>query len=666
LTRARRQYCTVRFARSLARALGWTAFAVACVSTAVDAGGLPACPPTGGNLRVSALPPAATGPAAVVFFGNLDEPTCEGALATGYARLVLCDPAVTGSCEAPFSALQPGRWSHRVLVIGGAGEGQLQGRRALLLAAAAGENAFSWPLFASVTTVSSLIDSPTCTGCLRAAIAIAEGAAKPALVQFALNTVGTVVLAAPLPPLAAGRVTLDGFDPDGRPQRRTVDGNGLNAAALRITGADNTVAGLRVVNAGGNSDVVLIDGSAAVRNRLESLQVVGRSLIPCGADQRGCLIDGICRTVETDPPLGACGDDGIAARGGAGLGGENVVFGCEVMGAFDKGIKISNGAFARVERSSLHDNADGGLQATLGGSVLAVENVAENNHGTASANGLAANGPEGGVPPAAVLETQGNLVRGNALRGISVRSLSEAVVRDDHVCGNGAPASGGFGIAVLDAAGLSANASVQGTAVVHNTDGGVVVGDSSTLDLGGLGSAGDNALAFNGPPAASRANLQNLTAFPVSASNDQWESCGGGWRCDVAAVLDRDVLQSPPLGTVAVEPAQPPRARAPLEITAVSPPFAAAGELVRVYGKGFDAIEGNAPDGGCEDIPSANRCDPPSGNCVVVDGQPADVVAVTPTMLVLRAPFSCVAPVRIEIRNRHARGIARATFCQLP
>jgi IPT/TIG domain-containing protein len=131
-------------------------------------------------------------------------------------------------------------------------------------------------------------------------------------------------------------------------------------------------------------------------------------------------------------------------------------------------------------------------------------------------------------------------------------------------------------------------------------------------------------------------------------------------------VLERDVLQSRPLGTVEVEPAQAPRGRAPLEITAISPPFAAAGELVRIYGKGFDAIEGNAPDGGCADIPASNRCDAPTGNCVVVDGQPVDVVAVTPTMLVFRAPFSCVAPVRIEVRNGHARGIARAPFCRLP
>jgi hypothetical protein len=259
------------------------------------------------------------------------------------------------------------------------------------------------------------------------------------------------------------------------------------------------------------------------------------------------------------------------------------------------------------------------------------------------------------------------MVRGNALRGISVRSLSQAVLRDDHVCGNGTAGGGGFGVAVLDAAGLSADAEAEGIAVVHNADGGVAVGDASRLDLGGGTSAGDNALAFNGPnkPAA-RANLRNLTATAVSASNDQWESCGGGWRCDSAAVLENDVLESPPLGTVEVEPAQPTRSRETVEITAISPPTAAAGELVRVYGRGFDAIEGNAPDGGCDDIPAANRCASSKGNCVAVDGQPADVIAVTPTMLVLRAPFSCVSPVRIEVRNRRSRGIARASFCRLP
>ena len=655
----------------LAHAIALAALFVILLPIQSPAGtALPSCPPAGGTLRVALTPHASTSAATAVVFGTLSEPSCSGGanLSAGYARLIFCDPAVAPSCQATLSSLQPGRWTHRILVFAGEGAGQMQGRQALLLATAAGQNDQTWPLYASVTTVGSLVDAVSCAGCLRAAIQDAEAGAKPALVQFATGLAGTITLAAPLPPLSAGRVTLDGFDFDGRPQRRTIDANALPNAALRITGSDNVVSGLRVVNVGGDSDAVLIDGTRASRNLLESLLVIGRSVVSCGGDQRGCLIDGVCRTAETDPPFGVCGDDGIAARGAAGTNGVNVVRACEVIGAFDKGIKVSNAAVARVERCFLHGNADGGLQATLGGSAVAVENVVEENDGTLSANGLAANGPEGGLPPAARLETRGNLVRRNALRGISVRSLSFASLRHDYVCGNGtAGREAGFGIAVLDAAGLSAEVEAEGIAVVHNVDGGIVVSDASSIDLGGEVSEGRNAIAFNGPDAPPEpVNLRNLTALPISAVNDQWESCGDGWQCDVDAVLARDVVALQPSGAIEVEPAMPGHAREPIEIDAVEPTLAAAGDLVRIYGRGFDAIDGNDTTGGCDAIASANGCDPLNGNCVVAGGREAEVVAVTPTMLVVRAPFTCVEPVRLEVRSRKARGIGRATFCRVP
>ncbi len=87
----------------------------------------------------------------------------------------------------------------------------------------------------------------------------------------------------------------------------------------------------------------------------------------------------------------------------------------------------------------MHANSDGGLQATLGGQLNAIENLVENNAGTNSANGLAANGPDNFSPLAARLDTRGNISRSNSLRGISVRSRSDAALRDDYVCGNGTP-----------------------------------------------------------------------------------------------------------------------------------------------------------------------------------------------------------------------------------
>jgi hypothetical protein len=572
--------------------------------------------------------------------------------------MVVCDPAIPDTCETTVSDLQPGLWVHRIFVMTGDSAGQAQARRGLLLSATSGTHSLSWPLFRSVTTITSLGDQPGCAGCLRSAITLSETALKPTLIQFSPELIGSVGLSAALPPLASGSTTIDGFDPDGSPHLREINANGLDAAALRLTSADNAIQGLRLRNVGGNSDTVLIDGAAANNNVLEQLHVIGRAESVCGSDLQGCMVDGVCRSF-------ACGDDGIAIRTEAGQLGTNVVRACEVVGAFDKGVKVSNGAFGRVERSHIHGNRDGGMQATLSGGLVAVESLIEQNRGTNSANGLAANGAEMNSPVPSRLRTQGNITRWNSLRGISVRSLSEATLRDDYVCGNGTPGRGtGFGVVVFDAAGLSATATAEGVGVVHNLDGGAVVANTSVADFGGGTSRGLNAFAFNGPQdPPTPANLRNLSAAPISAANNHWEGCGNHLTCNDRAVLMHDVFQQNGQAGVVVAPTRGGRERAAVEIEAITPTFAAGGELIRLYGRGFDAIEGNAPAGDCATIAEANTCRPVRGNCVVVGGQPADVVAVTPTMLVVRAPATCLEPTTVTVRNRRTRGVARHEFC---
>lgn len=327
---------------------------------------------------------------------------------------------------------------HRLLVTEGDAAGQLQGRERLLLDASAGEHTFEWPLYRSVLTVTSLVDAPGCVGCWREAITSAGDAPKPTLIQFAPQLAGSIVLSEPPPPLVGGNVTIDGFNVDGEAHTRSLDGNGFSVAALKIVSADNAVFGLRITNVGGNSDAVLLEGAEANHNLLESLQIVERGVEVC-EDGDGCVVDGTCRTPATDPPVGACGDDGIAVRSGAGIGGANVIRDCDITGAFDKAVKASEGGVARVERCHIRGNADGGLQATLSGHLIATENLIEDNRGTNSANGIAANGPQEFSTKPARLETNGNIIRSNALRGISVRSLSIALLRDDYVCGNGTP-----------------------------------------------------------------------------------------------------------------------------------------------------------------------------------------------------------------------------------
>lgn len=615
------------------------------------------CPPIGAALNVRLSPPAGGSESTATVHGLLLEASCtpDDSFSEEYTEMVVCSPSNPATCVTATSNLQPGLWLHEILVTAGDSAGQKQARSGLLLSAGSGGHSLSWPLYRSVTTVTSLSDEASCTGCLREALMFSETAPKPTLIQFAPDLTGSIVLSAALPPIVAGDTTIDGFDASGRPHLREIDADGIDGTALRVTSANNTIEGLRLGNAGGNSDIVLIEGAEGHDNLLHQLQIVGRAETVCGEDLGGCMVDGMCRTAD-------CGDDGIAIRGDAGQLGANIVRDCEVVGAFDKGVKISNGGVARVEHSHIHDNRDGGMQATLSGGLVAVENLIELNRGTNSANGLAANGSDVDSPAPSRLRTQGNISRWNSLRGISIIRLSEATLRNDYVCGNGTPGRGiGFGILVDDADGLPATATAEGLGIVHNLDGGVTVATNSTIDLGGPVSEGFNALAFNGAGELP-SNLRNTSVSAVWAANNYWEHCGNHLSCNDRAVLLGDVFQSDDQA-VAIQPTRANRARTAIEIDSISPSFAAAGELVRLYGRGFDAIEGNAAGGGCGTVAEANQCRPVRGNCVLVGRQPADVVAVTPRMLVIRAPFTCLEPTTVTIRNRRKRGLARHDFC---
>lgn len=618
-----------------------------------------ACPPDGAHLQIALQPPV-NGPALeVLLVGTLTEASCDvgGALRPAYATSTQCEPATSDGCLIDVVDLAPGEWVHRVIVTG---TGQFQARRGLLLDASAGTHVLEWPLFRSVFSVTSVADADACVGCLRDAMTQAVAAPKPALVQFSPPVTGVITLATGLPQLNAGSVTIDALDAGGLPFTRTVDVNGINRAAIAIHGADNTIIGLRIINVGGDSDSVVIEGIGADHNTLDQLQVIGRSLQPCGTpNDQGCLIDGVCRTPGTDPPVGACGDDGIAVRSSAGAGRPNVVRHVDVSGAFDKGLKVSELGVVTVEHSHFHDNRDGGLQATFSGQLVATENLVENNRGTTSANGLAANGPmEGSIVPARI-STTGNIIRNHTLRGISVRSLSVVQLRDDFTCGAKA-----FGLTIFDGANLSAVAIADGIASVYNSAGGARVQDASRADFGGFLSLGNNAFAFNGPsPDSRQVNLENGTAFSVLAGNNQWQHCGPSWSCNEAAIQADDILSDPGAGAIAISPAQPNHRHTPPVIERIEPSEAKAGDVVRIYGNGFDAIDGAGPGATCDSLTMVNSCMPLRGNCVLVAHQPAEVVAVTPTMLAVRAPFTCVNPVPLAVRTRFSRGSGSAMFC---
>jgi hypothetical protein len=619
------------------------------------------CPDAGASVRVVLTPVVGAPPATAIVFGILAAASCAGGddLATTYNETLTCAPETPDSCRATFDGLRPGTWIHRVVLTAGEPVGQFQARRGLLLDGSAGSHRVDWPLYRSVHTVATLDDGASCTDCFRAALAAADSGLKPALVQFAADLGGAIRLQTGLPPLVGGQVTIDGFDRDGAAFSRTVDGNGLDVGALRIQSASNAVLGLRVANVGGDSDVMVLQGSDAVDNVIDSVHVVGRAVTVCGSTGQGCIIDGDCRVPTPQSPQGVCGNDGIAVRALAGAAGPNHIRRSTITGARDKGIKVSELAVAVVEDSIVLGNADGGLQATLSGHLTAHRNLVIRNRGTTSANGLAANGATSGSSVPARLETRGNLSMDNALRGISVRSLSVAGLRDDFVCGNS------VGVALLDAAGLSPVVGAHGLAIVRNANSGIVVDGGSRATFGDLNERGLNAVAFNGAPRRpTPMNFRNQTDFPVAAIGNFWERCGAQIPCDVLAVQTGDIFAANRSAPVSIVPAQPSRRRAAPRITAIDPPFAAAGDMVRIFGSGFDAIEGSADS--CAAVADVNTCHPLRGNCVLIDRQPAEVIAVTPTMVVVRAPFTCVEPVTVATRTRWSHGFGRAEFCVVP
>ncbi len=530
------------------------------------------------------------------------------------------------------TGLAPGEWLLELRVEAPA-TGQVQYRRERLVAGAEAARS-AWTAFASVLVV----DDPDNTGIgsLRNRLQLADEAAKPLLIRFDDDVfpAGDVVLAPlefALPTLETADTTIDGRDALGLAGNRGVDAQGMAFGGLSIAGPRNHVIGLRVRNAGGqNRDLVRVAGTQAHGNVLESLVVEG----PASGDGIGV-------------------DDGA----GSGLGAAaTVVRDCEITGVDDKGVKVTTGAFVRIESSHVHDNANGGIQATLGGHAEVVDCLVEGNAGIGAENGLAVQGAEGGAPSS--MSGAGNLVRRNGGNGLSVRAFASAAIADTAFVGNGTG-----GIRVYNDVGPPALAVVEGSAFACNVLDGAVVLDGSVLDLGGgpFAGFGGNAFAFNGEPEPG-IDLRAVSESEVRAIGNQWESCGSGVTCDAGAVLANDVRDGG--AGVDIVPAVAVGGDGIPEVTRVVPAAGRAGELVRIFGRGFDAIGGYG-DGTCESVAAANGCDPVAGNCVTIGGAVVEIEAVTPTMIVARWPFTCVEPVALRVSVRRVAGVATSNSVEV-
>jgi hypothetical protein len=595
----------------------------------------PLCPTAGAALEIEIDNQTQAQSISVSVTGSqLVEGCRTAALATAYSQVLDCSGTGVAVCGT-LSQLAPGFWRHSIRMVT-PNTHQVQHQTSLLIADPFA-NRIGFTAFASVTEVSTAANAGD--GSLRRALTEADTAAKPLLIQFnaAAFPAGlptAIHLEFELPALASDDVTIDGTDSSGTIGNRIIDADGLSIAALVITGARNRIVGMRLRNAGsGERDVVNISGAAADGNRIE------RTII-----ENAATADGV----------------GIDHEAGKDFGdGANVIRECDISGAADKGVKVTTGAYARVERCAVHDNANGGIQATLGGHVQTAHDAVDHNLGSTAQNGLSVNASDDTTVATAPSElfAWGDLARRNGANGVSVRTLAVANVQDAYLATNGSS-----GIRVFNDVGDAASAVVAGTSAVCNAVDGAVVADTSSADFGGgaLGSLGNNAFTQNNLPAGG-ANLRNATLLTVSAVNNQWEHCGHETTCNDDAIAAFD-LSDHGAHTLFV-PAQAHRSQQPPLLTGVSPAAGQQGDLLRIFGTGFNVIDGHFSEDQCADVAGRNRCVPLRGNCVKINGVPALVEAVTPTMLVVHWPFTCVQPVALVVTtDQGATGASSAPF----
>jgi len=512
------------------------------------------------------------------------------------------------------------------------------------------------------------------------------------------------------------RLVIDGLDHDARPGGVILSVDTCQIRTMRAYGSDDVFRGLVFRGSqktdpdqGFDADTVALSGSRARRNRLEQSIVYG-------------------------PTAG----DGVAVDDGAGQPddgtGANVIVDSEISGARDKGVKIDDGV-AVIARSCVHDNRNGGIQVTdaqhvlLAGHATATENVVQHNVPGDAQNGLSVVGER----ERSSLETEGNIVRFSGARGLSTTDNATATFRDDYVADS--QIRGSTVDATADGPGASPAASFRGVAMVCNrladltgicdpqrpgeekipctaatatrdccspSDGddcgrtctpqdafryGAVTfaadgHDPPDVDYGNVVEPGRNVFASNTHDSADANFRVEGIATVIPAQGNQWSHCSGNASCpDVSSTG----------APVSVEPIADPLATDDFVLTRVTPSRPHAGDIVRVYGHGFDAINGNPVGNNCASVAPtcvieetcscaiangavqaanmskiANRLSlaGEDGAVLTLPSPPPGSVkqtfffpdAVTPAMVAFRMPFDCFAPLTLKLEKRNASG----------
>ncbi len=690
------------------RALG-PAAALAVLLTSLEPSGatIPPCPGTA-TVTVYALN-LGTDPAITLSLtGDLvSTATCASSGRTHYAATLTCTGTGIVRCGT-LTGLAPGVWlDHR--------DAPAQTRRDVFLADAPGvANSLTWTLYPHAYQVTT-----TDPADLRARLREAEASGGPALVTFALPSGSVIAFAQADPACPPGAsallcvlgsgIVLDGLDATGAPGV-TLSAGTLDYRLVRVFGSDDVLRGL--VLRGAQFTVPFacrpdVNGPGCP-TQADTLDFAPGS-------QRGRL--------EQATVLGPARGDAVSVEGT-----DVLVIASEITGADDKGLKATDGGSVTIRDSCIHDNANGGIQSTRGGHATALRNVVEHNLPREAQNGLFAIEAFPGLGPSTIA-TDGNIVRFNGSRGLSVSGAASGTFANDFVVDNGVAGAvvesidtnpTGSPAVVLRGVTLACNhrdrltgtcgapdpplvcmpdcitnpctddahcCATPGCGVACSPsfpDGlGAVVSQCTTAgcavpaaDFGTAAEAGRNAFTLNPNNFAQQTgfNLKNAVAgLVVPAQGDQWQQGATQASCVTRAPMNPDVCVVPGATVDAGVPANP-RTGASV-LSAVVPARPRAGDLVRVYGAGFDAIDGVAcapedattPPSTCTGenpkVAAANAATSPLGNhaTVTLAGQAfaADVWAVTPTMLAFRMPVDCFAPGTLAVSRQDDTGIVR-------
>jgi CSLREA domain-containing protein len=649
-----------------------------------------ATPPASAGVRIVLSNDATNGRQAIVGGVRLSGPADGRATSYGPIKKSLESKTVA---TLGVGGLAPGVWLHRVDV---PATGQRQYRQALVVDDPAAPSVQAWTLYGSVLTVNNAADGgdgkcdASCS--LREAVNAATRKTAPALVVFDHEVLGDaahVEVKDQRILIDTPGLTIDGTDAQGNPSP-------LVDFAARTFPVRITLRGTKQAppDAQGpcpcrqNYGGTLFAAAAKVQfiglhiDRVyppEKLICCGnQTLIEMGRGGRSarvdtCLLDGGGRAIEdAQTPKGNTGQatskDCIKPEhSGSPANDPAVITNSELAYCLDRGLKVQDDNVV-LSHSWVHNQLRCALFAIVpGGSITAHDNLIEEA-------GL--NCPSGAPPfcenqvvtrveapqvsaqgNGTSFDLDGNVVRTGPLNGVFWQVGSTGSLRNSFVCG-----MGDAGILSIRQAGKPTGAVVRGSASVLNTRSGVDVRKQVGIDLGRDGGADAGLNAFAGNPAGAQAYNSLDVKSVIQAQGNQWASCydgaANGDVCNLNAISAGDTNNSMGLDEIDVSNPLPHQAADGVTLSTATPSRVVEGALVSLRGSGFDAISGieGLTSNDCAKLATTNTCTPLHGTCVefLVDGtwtEATDVLAVTPTFLMVRSPFTCSAPTQVRVRR---------------